>query len=85
MHLLNNKDDLVPFMMDVDIPSTNNQDVKQYRIKKVRPKIFGRLRNFMGAELYCHIKVNISFCKNKIISFNSNLQLNFRDKYQEFI
>jgi len=82
--LINYEQDVLRFMLDVDVPFTNNQGENDLRMKKVQQKISGCFRSFKGAEISCRTRSYISTCKKQSISSSLAMELLFDDKYPDF-
>jgi len=83
--LIDYEEDVLRFMLDVDVPFTNNQGENDLRMKKVQQKISGCFRSFKGAEISCRNRSYISTCKKHSISSSLALELLFDDKYPDFV
>ncbi len=82
--LIGYEQDVLRFMLDIDVPFTNNQGENDLRMKKVQQKISGCFRSFKGAEISCRNRSYISTCKKQSISPSIALELLFDDKYPDF-
>ncbi len=83
--LIDYEQDVLRFMLDVDVPFTNNQGENDLRMKKVQQKISGCFRSFKGAEISCRTRSYISTCKKQSISSSLAMELLFDDKYPDFV
>ena len=63
--LIDYEDDVLRFMLDIDVPFTNNQGENALRMKKVQQKISGCFRSFKGGEISCRVRSYISSCKKQ--------------------
>ena len=81
--LINYESDVLRFMVDVDVPFTNNQGENDLRMTKVQQKISGCFRSFAGAEIYCRVRSYIGTCKKQGVSSSDALRLLFDDTYPE--
>ena len=81
--LINYESDVLRFMMDIDVPFTNNQGENDLRMTKVHQKISGCFRSFEGAEIYCRVRSYIGTCKKQGVSSSKALRLLFDDTYPE--
>jgi len=82
--LIDYEQDVLRFMLDVDVPFTNNQGENDLRMKKVQQKISGCFRSFKGAEISCRTRSYISTCKKQSVSSSLAMELLFDDKYPDF-
>ena len=82
--LIDYEDDVLRFMLDMDVPFTNNQGENDLRMKKVQQKISGCFRSFKGAEISCRVRSYISTCKKQDISSSLALELLFNDQSPKF-
>ncbi|MCF6301040.1 MAG: transposase, partial [Proteobacteria bacterium] len=82
--LINYESDVLRFMLDIDVPFTNNQGENDLRMAKVQQKISGCFRSFEGAQIYCRVRSYLGTCKKQGISSSKALSLLFDDKYPEF-
>lgn len=82
--LIDYEDDVLRFMLDIDVPFTNNQGENDLRMKKVQQKISGCFRSFKGAEIACRVRSYISSCKKQNISSSIALELLFNNQIPEF-
>ena len=81
--LINFESDVLRFMLDIDVPFTNNQGENDLRMTKVQQKISGCFRSFEGAEIYCRVRSYIGTCKKQGVSSSKALRLLFDDTYPE--
>ncbi len=82
--LIDYEDDVLRFMLDIDVPFTNNQGENDLRMKKVQQKISGCFRSFKGAEISCRVRSYISSCKKQDVSSSIALELLFNNQSPEF-
>ena len=65
------------FMLNPEVPFTNNLAENDIRMTKVHQKISGCFRSEEGAEIFCAVRNYISSCRKQNISASTALQLLF--------
>ena len=73
--LQNYEDDTLRFMVDENVPFTNNQGENDLRMAKVQQKISGCFRSEYGAEMFFGLRSYLSSCKKQGISGSTALGL----------
>lgn len=69
------EDDVLRFMVDKDVPFTNNQGENDLRMAKVQQKISGCFRSEYGAEMFFGLRSYLSSCKKQGVSGSTALSL----------
>ena len=73
--LQNYEDDVLRFMVDKEVPFTNNQGENDLRMAKVQQKISGCFRSEYGAEMFFGLRSYLSSCKKQGVSGSTALSL----------
>jgi transposase len=73
------------FMVDADVPFTNNQGENDIRMTKLHQKISGCFRSGEGANIFCRVRSYLSTCRKHNISAAEALNLLFNGKLPDFI
>ncbi len=73
--LQNYEDDVLRFMVDREVPFTNNQGENDLRMAKVQQKISGCFRSEYGAEMFFGLRSYLSSCKKQGVSASTALAL----------
>ena len=73
--LQNYEDDVLRFMIDKDVPFTNNQGENDLRMAKVQQKISGCFRSEYGAEMFFGLRSYLSSCKKQGVTASTALAL----------
>ena len=73
--LQNYEDDVLLFMVDEDVPFTNNQGENDLRMAKVQQKISGCFRSEHGAKMFFGLRSYLSSCKKQGVSASTALAL----------
>ena len=79
------KNDVLRFMVNANVPFTNNQGERDLRMIKVQQKISGCFRSMDGAVNFCRVRSYLSTCKKNGISASEALETVFNKKLPDFI
>ncbi len=68
------EDDVLRFMVVVEVPFTNNLGENDIRMTKVQQKISGCFRSMEGTETFCLIRGYLSTCRKQKVSASEALR-----------
>ena len=73
------------FMIDVEVPFTNNQGENDIRMTKLHQKISGCFRSREGADIFCRVRSYLSTCRKNNVSATDALTMLFEGRLPDFI
>lgn len=77
--------DVLRFMVERDVPFTNNQGERDLRMSKVQQKISGCFRSELGAKIFARIRSYLSTCQKNGVTSEQALRLLFEGRWPDFI
>ena len=77
--------DVLRFMVEDEVPFSNNQAENDLRMTKVQQKISGCFRSWDGARMFCRIRGYLSTCRKQGVSASKALRLLFEGKLPQFM
>lgn len=83
--LQNYENDVLLFMVNSEVPFTNNQGERDIRMTKVQQKISGCFRSMDGAINFCRVRSYLSTCKKNDVTASNALEMLFNKKLPDFI
>jgi transposase len=83
--LIQFEDDVLRFMVELDVPFTNNQSERDLRMSKVQQKISGCFRSKLGAKFFSRIRSYLSTCAKNGVSSAEALRLLFEGQWPAFL
>jgi transposase len=83
--LIQFQEDVLRFMVELDVPFTNNQGERDLRMSKVQQKISGCFRSELGAKIFSRIRSYLSTCQKHGVSSEEALRLLYEGRWPEFI
>ncbi len=83
--LRNFKEDVLRFMIDVNVDFTNNRGENDLRMTKVQQKISGCFRSMKGAYAFCRIRAYLLTCQKHDVKPTEALELLFKGELPDFV
>jgi len=79
------EDDVLRFMVEQDVPFTNNQGERDLRMTKVQQKVSGCFPSMDGAKTFCRVRSFLLTCQRQDTSASEALTLLFNGKMPDFV
>ena len=76
---------ILRFMVEDEVPFSNNQAENDLRMTKVQQKISGCFRSMDGAKMFCRIRSYLSTCRKQGLTSSAALRLLFEGKSPKFM
>ncbi len=82
--LMDYEADVLRFMVDLQVPFTNNRGENDIRMTKVHQKISGCFRSMDGAKGFCRVRGYLSTCRKQGMSASLAMHLLFDQRLPDF-
>jgi transposase len=79
------EEDVLRFMVELEVPFSNNQGERDLRMSKVQQKISGCFRSELGARIFARIRSYLSTCQKNGVSSEQALRLLYEGRWPEFM
>ena len=83
--LIKYEQDVLRFMVEQEVPFTNNQGERDLRMTKVQQKISGCFRSELGAHMFARTRSYLSTCQKNGVSSAEALRLLYKGQWPEFM
>lgn len=83
--LIQYEEDVLRFMVEQEVPFTNNQGERDLRMTKVQQKISGCFRSEQGAQMFARIRSYLSTCQKNGVSSAEALRLLYKGQWPRFM
>lgn len=83
--LIEYRNEILHFIINPDVPFSNNLAENDIRMTKVQQKISGCFRSIEGAKIFCRVRSYLSTCRKNGLSATIALELLFQGKLPDFI
>ena len=82
--LINFERDVLRFVVNKNVPFTNNLAERDVRMTKVHQKISGCFRSQKGAEIFCRVRGYISTCRKNNVGARDAILMLFNNELPSF-
>ena len=81
---MNYEADVLRFMVEAQVPFTNNRGENDIRMTKVQQKISGCFRSLNGAKNFCRIRAYLSTCRKQGVTASVAMCQVFEGRLPDF-